>query len=89
MYSTDDTDHPERLSVLPCLRTAAVSRRPRSDEVAAVLSVVLDDATVERLRAAAERSGVEVEQLIVHVIHVASWHPDDFLVSTPADPPRT
>lgn len=43
--------------------------------------MVLDDATVERLRRAAERSGVELEQLIVHVIHQASRHPEDFLVA--------
>ena len=53
--------------------------RRLTSEQDGTLHVVLDDATVERLRRAADRAGVELEQLIVHVIHQASWHLDDTL----------
>lgn len=41
--------------------------------------MVLDDETVERLRRAADAQGIEVEQLIVHVIHLASQRTDDHI----------
>lgn len=44
-----------------------------------VLQVVLDDDTVERLRVAAGTRGLEVEQLIVHALHLVSWAPDEML----------
>jgi hypothetical protein len=44
-----------------------------------VLQIVLDDATVERFREAATFRGIEVEQLIVHVMLIASHHVDDVL----------
>lgn len=44
-----------------------------------ILQVVLDDLTVDRLRQAAVARDVEIEQLIVHVLHLASWRLDDLL----------
>ena len=44
-----------------------------------VIRTVLDDQTVERLRAAAERRGVEVEQLIVQLVVAASGRVDELL----------
>lgn len=49
----------------------------RSQSPAETLHVVLDDATVERLRQTADALGIEVEQLIVYVVHRASWAPTD------------
>jgi hypothetical protein len=65
----------------------AVTRSGRTGGPADVLHVVLDDDTIARLRDAAERSGIEieVEQLIVHVIHLASRRPDEFLVGAHED----
>lgn len=45
----------------------------RRSWTAETLHVVLDDATVDRLREAAAHRGIEVEQLIVQIIHHASW----------------
>ena len=47
------------------------------------IQVVMDDATAERLRAGAEERGLEVEQLIVHVLHVASSDLDRLLPLNP------
>lgn len=44
--------------------------RPHEAEM---LHVVLDEAAVDRLRVAAEARGIEIEQLIVELLHVASW----------------
>lgn len=63
-----------------------MTRRRRLASSDDALHVVLDDATVARLRHAAERSGVELEQLIVHVIHSASWHLDDVVVNEWQEP---
>ena len=52
-----------------------ISRRRGPNEPHELLQVVLDDATVARLRVAATQRGIEVEQLIVEVIHAASWDP--------------
>ncbi|HVF74324.1 MAG TPA: hypothetical protein VM938_04695 [Acidimicrobiales bacterium] len=43
---------------------------------------MLDDATVERFREAAELRGIEVEQLIVHLMVIASHHVDELLGMT-------
>lgn len=56
-----------------------VDRHRTRPALSEVLHVVLDDATVERLRLGARHRGVELEQLIVHVIHAASWRLDDVL----------
>lgn len=45
-------------------------------EPSELVQVVLDDATVDRLRLVAAARGVELEQLIVNVLHLASCHPD-------------
>lgn len=50
--------------------------RPPPEEV---LQIVLDDTTVARLRRAADSRGLEVEQLIVHVIDLASRRLDALL----------
>lgn len=44
-----------------------------------LVQVVLDDGTVERLRRAAVRQGLEVEELIVDVLYRASLGLDDLL----------
>jgi predicted DNA binding CopG/RHH family protein len=41
------------------------------------INVVLDDATIDRLRDAAMARGIELEQLIVQVIHLASRRLDE------------
>jgi hypothetical protein len=58
----------------------AARRRAEPNEI---VHVVLDDATVERLRLAAAERHVEVEQLIVHVLHSASWQLDKLLLDPP------
>jgi hypothetical protein len=44
-----------------------------------LIQVVLDDASVERLRCAAARRGIEVEQLMVELLHLASFRIDEVL----------
>lgn len=56
-----------------CLPPAEGVTMARNQPQSETLHVVLDDATVERLRQAAASLQIEVEQLIVHVIHQASW----------------
>jgi hypothetical protein len=52
----------------------SVSRR--REEPSDQLNVVLDDATVGRLRVIAAKRGIEVEQLIVQLVCHASQWPD-------------
>lgn len=58
-----------------------ISRSRHRHEPNEVLQVVLDDMTVDRLREAAAAREIEVEQLIVHVIHLASWRVDEVLAA--------
>jgi hypothetical protein len=46
-----------------------------------LIQVVLDDASVERLREAASGRGIEVEQLMVQLLHLASFRIDEVLGS--------
>lgn len=46
--------------------------RRRLRETTDIIDVVLDDAAVDRLRSVAEARGIEVEQLIVSLLHAAS-----------------
>jgi hypothetical protein len=50
------------------------------------LQVVLDDATVDRLRTAAEVRDIAVEQLIVQVLHHASFSIERALSGWPPEP---
>lgn len=50
----------------------------RRREPTELINVVLDDATVDRLRMAAEGREIELEQLIVGILHRASYHIDEF-----------
>lgn len=47
-------------------------RQQRNREPSDLIQVVLDDATVERLRIVAETEAVELEQLIVRILRRAS-----------------
>ena len=58
------------------MNTGEYCRRTGASDV---IRTVLDDRTAERLRDAAERRGVEVEQLIVQLVVVASRQIDDLL----------
>lgn len=49
-----------------------------------IIQVVLDDETAGRLRAAASRHGMEVEQLIVSLLHASSYAVDSVLVLDPS-----
>lgn len=48
-----------------------------------LIQVVLDDASVERLRDAAVQRGIEVEQLMVELLHIASFRVEDVLRAEP------
>ncbi|MDQ3757639.1 MAG: hypothetical protein M3394_07310 [Actinomycetota bacterium] len=57
-----------------------MNRRGRAlHEADELIQVVLDDASVERLRCAAAGRGIDVEQLMVQLLHIASLRVDDIL----------
>lgn len=51
------------------------------NEAADLIQVVLDEASVERLRDAATLRGVELEQLMVQILHTTSYHVEEVLRS--------
>lgn len=53
--------------------------RRRERELSEIIQVVLDDSAVDRLRETAEAMEVELEQLIVLVLHAASRDPQQVL----------
>ena len=56
-----------------------ISRYRQHRDASETLQVVIDDATAERLRIEARARGIEVEQLIVRVMYLASRRLDGVL----------